>query len=286
MARGELVRGESSARSVPSAHQGGTSGLTRVQAERELRKRIDHDLVLATAERKTLADAGALYIDHLEHVMDRKRSTIQDYRGYLRGHLEGFFAGNADRRIDPARVASYLKHKRTGGPVEQDGPEPPELPAWRLCLLAQARLGPDQSCCARGSPQEGALAAPAHPLPAAPRARQAHRRGPRRSAGRRRAAALFGRGPDRTAPRRVAGAEVDGRRLAGRPGPGRRQLHPWKVRQPQVPRWPLGADGRPSGARARASLPALGLPHRRGSRLLPSPYRQRARPVEDAKALR
>lgn len=99
----------------PKRSQGGTSGLTRVQAERELRKRIDHDLVLATAERKTLADAGALYIDHLEHVMDRKRSTIQDYRGYLRGHLEWFFGETPIDRIDPARVASYLKHKRTGG---------------------------------------------------------------------------------------------------------------------------------------------------------------------------
>jgi hypothetical protein len=58
--------------------------------------------VLATAERKTLADAGALYIDHLEHVMDRKRSTIQDYRGYLRGHLEGFFGDTPIDRIDPA----------------------------------------------------------------------------------------------------------------------------------------------------------------------------------------
>jgi len=99
----------------PKRSQGSTSGLTRVQAERELRKRIDHDLVLATAERKTLADAGALYIDHLEHVMDRKRSTIQDYRGYLRGHLEGFFGDTPIDRIDPARVASYLKRKRADG---------------------------------------------------------------------------------------------------------------------------------------------------------------------------
>jgi len=83
-----------------------------VQAERELRKQIDHDPVLATAERKTLADAGALYIDHLEQVMDRKRSTIQDYRGYLRGHFEGFFSDTPIDRIDPARVASCLKRKR------------------------------------------------------------------------------------------------------------------------------------------------------------------------------
>ena len=47
--------------------------------------------------------------------MDRKRSTIQDYRGYLRGHLEGFFGDTPIDRIDPARVASYLKRKRADG---------------------------------------------------------------------------------------------------------------------------------------------------------------------------
>ncbi len=99
----------------PKRTSGSTSGLTRVQAERELRKRIDHDLVIATAERKTLADAGSLYVDHLEHVMDRKRSTIQDYRGYLSGHLEEFFGETPLDRIDPARVANYLKQKRASG---------------------------------------------------------------------------------------------------------------------------------------------------------------------------
>jgi integrase len=99
----------------PKRSPRGTRGLTRVQAKRELRRRIDHDLILATAERKTLADAGTLYIDHLEHVMDRKRSTIQDYRGYLRRHLEGFFGETPIDRIDPARVAFYLKQKRAAG---------------------------------------------------------------------------------------------------------------------------------------------------------------------------
>ncbi len=93
----------------------GTIGLTRVQAERELRKRIDHDLVLAAGERKTLAEAGALYVDHLEHVMDRKRSTIQDYRGYLRRHLEPFFGETPVNRIDRPRVSAYLKQKRADG---------------------------------------------------------------------------------------------------------------------------------------------------------------------------
>jgi integrase len=99
----------------PKRTSGSASGLTRVQAERELRKRIDHDLIIATAERKTLADAGSLYVDHLEHVMDRKRSTIQDYRGYLSGHLEEFFGETPLDRIDPVRVATYLKQKRASG---------------------------------------------------------------------------------------------------------------------------------------------------------------------------
>jgi hypothetical protein len=33
-----------------------------------------------------LEEAGAAYLRHLEHVMERKRTTLQDYRGYLRRH--------------------------------------------------------------------------------------------------------------------------------------------------------------------------------------------------------
>ncbi len=94
---------------------GGTTGLTRVQAERELRKRIANDLILATPERKTLAEAASLYVDHLEDVMERKRSTIQDYRGYVRGHFKAFFGDTPIDRVDPAKVASYLKTKRSDG---------------------------------------------------------------------------------------------------------------------------------------------------------------------------
>jgi len=99
----------------PKRPPGGTKGLTRVQAERELRKRIDHDLILARTERKTLTEAGELYIEHLEKVMNRKRSTIQDYRGYLRGHLGKYFGERPIERIDPPRVAGYLKQKREDG---------------------------------------------------------------------------------------------------------------------------------------------------------------------------
>jgi integrase len=99
----------------PKRQAGGREGLTRVQAERELRKRIESEVVVAPAQRLTVCDAGERYVDHLEHVMERKRTTIQDYRGYLRRHLGPFFGNRPLDRIDAARVMSYLKRKRAGG---------------------------------------------------------------------------------------------------------------------------------------------------------------------------
>jgi integrase len=94
---------------------GSADGLTRAQAEKELRKRIERDVIVPGAARRTLEEAGNAYVDHLEHVMERKRSTIQDYRGHLRRHLVPFFGDRPIDRIDPAQVAQYLKRKRSDG---------------------------------------------------------------------------------------------------------------------------------------------------------------------------
>ena len=66
-------------------------------------------------ERYTVAEAGAIYIEHLEYVMERKRSTIADYRGYLNQHLAPFFGGRPLDRIDRARVEEYLLTKKRSG---------------------------------------------------------------------------------------------------------------------------------------------------------------------------
>jgi integrase len=94
---------------------GTADGLTRAQAEKELRKRIERDVIVASAARRTLGEAGSAYVDHLEHVMERKRSTIQDYRGHLRRHLVPFFGERPIDKIGPAQVAQYLKRKRSAG---------------------------------------------------------------------------------------------------------------------------------------------------------------------------
>lgn len=72
-------------------------------------------VVVGRGDRRTLAEVGAAYVDHLEHVMERKRSTLQDNRGYLRRHLEPFFGDQSLARIDAPLVAAYLKRKRAEG---------------------------------------------------------------------------------------------------------------------------------------------------------------------------
>ncbi len=44
--------------------------------------------VVGGAARGTVEEAAATaYVEHVEHVTERKRTTIADYRGYLRTHL-------------------------------------------------------------------------------------------------------------------------------------------------------------------------------------------------------
>ncbi|MGH2987361.1 MAG: hypothetical protein ACRDLO_11840, partial [Solirubrobacterales bacterium] len=77
----------------PKRAPGSREGLTKAQAEVRLRDLMD-ELRAAppVVERMTVADAGERRIDHLEHVMQRKPTTIQDYRIMLRRHLGPFFA--------------------------------------------------------------------------------------------------------------------------------------------------------------------------------------------------
>jgi integrase len=91
---------------------GNADGLTRMQAERELRRLLDATTVGARGERRTVGEAGDAYIAHLETVMERKRTTIADYRGYLRRHLAPFFGNRPMDRIEPGQVERYLHAKR------------------------------------------------------------------------------------------------------------------------------------------------------------------------------
>jgi integrase len=99
----------------PKRRAGTSDGLTRTQAEAELRRRIATEVVVAGAQRRTVAEAGGAYIDHLERVMQRKRTTIQDYRGYLRRHLAPFFGGRPLDKIDRDRIETFMLAKLKDG---------------------------------------------------------------------------------------------------------------------------------------------------------------------------
>jgi len=99
----------------PKRRPGSADGLTRAEAERELRRRIEAEVIVASGRRLTVREAGEAYIEHLEQVMERKRTTIQDYRGYLRRHLAPFFGERPVIKIDRALVEAYLKKKKRDG---------------------------------------------------------------------------------------------------------------------------------------------------------------------------
>jgi len=100
----------------PARTPGTRDGLTRTQAERELRRRMESEAaVVRSRDRPTLGEAGDCYVAHLEHVMLRKRTTLEDYRGYLRRHLEPFFGDRPIDRIEPGHVVGYVKRKRAQG---------------------------------------------------------------------------------------------------------------------------------------------------------------------------
>lgn len=100
----------------PRRKPGERTGLTKADAERALRKLIDEHVPLVPAsERLDIELAGTRYLEHLEQVMRRKPSTIQDYEIMLRRHLAPFFAGRSLERIDTQLVADYLLAQQRDG---------------------------------------------------------------------------------------------------------------------------------------------------------------------------
>jgi integrase len=95
---------------------GTREGLTRSQAERELRRQMERDqFTAATSARLTVEDAGERYLHHLEHVMGRAPSTVQDYRIMLARHLVPHLGGKALDRVEPDDVLGYMAAKRRAG---------------------------------------------------------------------------------------------------------------------------------------------------------------------------
>ena len=93
----------------PCRRPGTRDGLTRSQAEARLRQLMTQTVVPANPERLSFEQVGQRYLRHLEDVMQRKRTTIQDYRIILRLHLGPYFGSTC---IAQARSARHRRVRR------------------------------------------------------------------------------------------------------------------------------------------------------------------------------
>jgi integrase len=110
------VHGRQVMRKLGPRRQPGTRvGLTRAQAEARLRALMAEMSLPASTERLTFEEMGRRYIKHLEEVIQRKRTTIQDYRIMLLRHLGPFFASTEVSKITADDVGAYISAKRRSG---------------------------------------------------------------------------------------------------------------------------------------------------------------------------
>ncbi len=109
-ASGARTAARSSASSGRSAPRARADGLTRAQAERELRRVMDEVTADPVVEELSLEEAGRRHVDRLE-LLGRKRSTLMDYRSTLRVHLVPFFGDAPIAAITAGQIERYLTVK-------------------------------------------------------------------------------------------------------------------------------------------------------------------------------
>jgi hypothetical protein len=99
----------------PKREPGSRHGLTRKQAEAQLRRLIQEVRSAPPGEHLTLEEAGERYIRHVEVVLERKPTTVSDYRSILRRHLAAHFGQAGVDKITTEHVAAYLAAKADEG---------------------------------------------------------------------------------------------------------------------------------------------------------------------------
>jgi integrase len=99
----------------PKRPTGTTAGLTRPQAEAELRRRMQEEPAAPLSARPTFRDLAEQHLHHLESALDRKPTTLHDYRIILRRHLYPAFGDAPIDRISADDVAAYMATKRQEG---------------------------------------------------------------------------------------------------------------------------------------------------------------------------
>ena len=95
----------------PVRQPGTRSGLTKAQAEGQLRKLMAEVSYTPPAARLSFREVAERYLDHVQAVRQRKTSTVSDYRSMLNAHLDPYFGSRAIERITADEIASYMALK-------------------------------------------------------------------------------------------------------------------------------------------------------------------------------
>jgi integrase len=100
----------------PIRKEGTREGLTRAQAEQELRRRMEVEggPPVPVHARLSLVEAGERYIRYVE-ALGRRRSTVQGYESTLRVHLARAFAGKTLDKIEPDDLEAFIARQRRAG---------------------------------------------------------------------------------------------------------------------------------------------------------------------------
>jgi len=125
------VGGQQLKRRIGAVRKPGTrEGLTRPQAERELRRKIESTVpAAAPGERRSVEEVGGQLVGHLE-ALGRKPSTLSTYRSLLRAHLVPHLGDRTLDGIEPLHVERLVAGMRRGGAG-------PKLTSNALTLLYQ-----------------------------------------------------------------------------------------------------------------------------------------------------
>jgi integrase len=98
----------------PRRAPGSRDGLTAAQAEREMQRRIEFERVVVRSG-LTIGEVGERYVTHLETVMERKPTTISDYRSMLSAHIAKFFGERPIEKVDAERISAFLVSRKRKG---------------------------------------------------------------------------------------------------------------------------------------------------------------------------
>jgi integrase len=99
----------------PIRPAGTRDGLTRAQAEREMRRIMAAEELLPTlAERVTVGEAGERLVSHLE-ALGRRPTTLAAYRAALRTHLAPELGALPLSRVEPEDVERFIGSQRRRG---------------------------------------------------------------------------------------------------------------------------------------------------------------------------